>query len=421
MKWYCKECKVLHSDKEICPHMQKQLKNHPEWLSEAANFTVIAGEYGLITSNALDTLAQGVNKIAGTNLAYEGTHQFTRDIQVFKRLSDEPFKRAGTFASPEVAKNYLAGVREITKNNPRAMSTFEAKLTGYSQEVDWIRYKQSQLSSAFQKSELLSGNAPGIDGLTVNRFTGKLVNRTTIKASKNIVTKNSTAISDVKEAIEKGYATEKDIIFGPVGTKKAALDAGLKNPVVEQNSVNSINASNARLEGKIESGQAMTMVTSKQMIEKVKNGTIIGAAVGLTISSITNYIRYRNGEITKEEAFSEVSESTIKSAVVGGATAGVTIFLPAGPLGFIAGVAIGIYLDALCTNVLDEIYGKGAFGAILSSSGYVYGLTSNLGEYINKIASNIQTTELTISESREIISQINNDCDDIDKMKGELL
>ena len=45
-----------------------------------------------------------------------------------------------------------------------------------------------------RKSELLSNNAPGVDGVTYNRFTGKQISRTTIKASSNPMTKNSTGI-----------------------------------------------------------------------------------------------------------------------------------------------------------------------------------------------------------------------------------
>ncbi len=82
MNWYCEKCKKVHTDDEMCPRIKNQLKEHPEWLSGAADFVAVAGEDALITSQALDGVAKGVNKLAGTNLSYEGTQQFARDIKV---------------------------------------------------------------------------------------------------------------------------------------------------------------------------------------------------------------------------------------------------------------------------------------------------------------------------------------------------
>lgn len=419
MIWYCEKCRKHHSDDEMCPQIQSQLASHPEWLSEAANFTTIAGEYALITSNTLNNVSNGVNKLLNTNFSYEGTHQFARDIQVFKRLSEEPFKNAGTFLTPDNAKAYLEGVKNAANVNPRVMTSFEAKLTGYAQEVDWLRFKQSQLSSVFQKSSLLSNNAAGIDGTTVSRFTGNTISNTTIKASKNAVTQNSTMINDVKEAIAKGTASEKDIIFSTKGTKLAAQKAGLKNPVIEKNSIEQVNASNARLEEKIMSGKAVTSVTGKQVLNKAMQGAVIGAAVGLTVSGITNYIRYKNGESSLEDVFADVSKDTLKSTVTGAGMGAITIFLPSGAIGLIAGMVIGVYINTVCTNVLDEIYGKGAYGAILNASGYIYGMTYNLAEYLQKIEANYKKTQGHIKSAMKIQKQIEDNFELFEQMKGE--
>ena len=419
MNWYCEKCKKVHQNDDMCPHIQRQLKSHPELLSDAAKFTTIAGEYALITSNSLNVVAKGVNKIAGTNLSYEGTHQFARDIQVFKRLSEEPFKRSGAFSSPENAKNYFEAIQSASEQAPGALRSFESKLTGYAQEVDWLRYKQSQLSSVFEKSELLSNNAAGIDGVTVNRFTGKTISRTTVKASQNAMTKNSTAINDVKEAIAKGTASDQDIIFGTKGTEAAARKAGLKNPVIEKNTAEQVRASNQRLEDKIMSGQATTSITFEQATQKMAQGAVIGAAVSLTISSITNYIRYKNGELSREEAFSEISEDTLKSALVGSATAALSLFIPGGVIGFVAGMAVGIYFNTACTNILDEIYGKGAYGAILNSSGFVYGMSTNLETQLERLSENAKRTSAHLLSAQRKYIEIEEGFSQFEQMKGE--
>lgn len=419
MKWYCEKCKKIHDDNEMCPKIKGQLAKHPEWLTEAADFTVMAGSEVFITSQLLDKTAQGINKLAGTSLSYEGTQQFARDIQVFKRLSEEPFSRSGVFSNPESAKNYFENVRRISETSPRALSSFESKLTGYGQEVDWVRMKQGEVSNLWQKSTLLENNAPGVDGVTVNRFTGKEISRTTIKASKNPMTSNSTGINDVKEAIQKGTATEKDIIFGPEGTEEAAKKAGLKNPVVEKNSSGQIQDSNKRLEQKILDGQASTAPTLQQIGSKMLQGAVVGAAVAITVSTITTYVRYKNGELDAREAFEGVAEDTLKGALVGGAMGAVTIFLPGGVIGFVSGLAIGVYFGKVCTNVLDKIFGKGAYGAILNASGYVYGMTFNLAEYYDKIEANNRKIKTDIARANELQTEIESNFHVFEQMKGE--
>ena len=338
MSWYCEKCKKIHVGEEICPRIKKQLSQHPEWISEAANFTTVAGEEALITNQILDTVAKKVNSIAGTKLSYEGTNQFARDIQVFKRLNEEPFSRSGIFSSPETAKSYFDNVLKVAEHKPGALTSFESKLTGYGQEVDWIRTKQGELSSLWRKSILLENNAPGVDGVTINRFTGNEISRTTIKASKNPMTSDSTGIKDVKEALAKSTATERDILFGPEGTKNAAHNAGLKNPIEEKNSFEQIQSSNKRLEQKILDSQANTVPTWSQVGQKMTQGAVVGAVVAVTVSTITTYIRYKNGELTREEAFANVAEDTLKGSLVGAAMGAVTIFLPGGAIGFVAGI-----------------------------------------------------------------------------------
>lgn len=417
MKWYCEKCKKIHMEDEMCPHIKTQLKAHPEWISEAADFTTVAGEELLVTTQALDTAVQKINQITGTKLTYEGTQQFARDIQVFKRLNEEPFSRSGVFSTPDNAKAYLENVLEVASDKPRALSAFEGKLTGYSQEVDWLRAKQGKLSSLFQKSSLLENNAPGVDGITVNRFTGNEISRTTIKASKNPMTSNSTGIHDVQKALENGTATNKDIIFAPEGTIDAAQKAGLSNPVEELNSAEQIQKSNQRLEQKILDGQAFTEPTIEQIGQKAAQGAIVGAAVAVTVSSITNYVRYKNGEQTRDEAFSNVAEDTVKGLIVGGALGAITIFLPGGVIGFLGGMAIGIYLSKTCENILDEIFGKGAFGAIMSASGYVYGMTFNLADYYKKIEDNNRHTKSNIYSTKEIHKTVENNFNEFERLK----
>ncbi|MBE6022890.1 MAG: hypothetical protein E7231_06605 [Cellulosilyticum sp.] len=425
MKWYCNKCRRCHSNDEICPYIRKQIEKHPEWIGEAADLVNIMGQYTLITSNELDKVAKSVNKIIGTNLSYEGTHQFVRDIQVFKRLDEEAFKQMKVFSTPENAKDYLKilqarademermGILDGRKNS---IQIFDKKLTGYAQEVDWLRRKNGQIKSLIQKNSLLDGNAAGIDGMTINRFNGKIIHRTTIKSSIGVMTKDSTAIKDIKEAILKETATQEDIIFSVKGTSGAAKEAGLTNKVIEKNTGSQVRDSNERLRAKILKGEATTSVTSQNIIKEVTQGAIVGAAVGLTVSTITSYIRYKNGELGEKEAFLKISEDTMNSTVIGAAIGGISIFLPPGEMGILGGMMIGIYISATCKNILDEIYGKGVYETILNSSGYIYGMTYNMKEDLERISKSQNCAYKNIKKVQYISSSVEQEFELFDKM-----
>lgn len=189
----------------------------------------------------------------------------------------------------------------------------------------------------------------------------------------------------LKNQLVKAIQFPEDIICSTKGTQDVAWQAGLKNPVVEINTPQQVKDSNDRLTKKILDGQAKGNITSTDVLNKSLQGAIIGAAIGLTVSSIRSYMRYINGEMTKEEAFLEIGEETLKSAITGGVLSGATLFLPGGALGFVGGMAIGIYVDTVCKNILDEVFGKGAYAAILTSSGCVMATCSNLVDAIYEI------------------------------------
>ena len=409
MKWYCEKCATIHDDNELCSKIKLQLKNNKNLLGEAANFITVAGEYNLITSNNMNKILEPISNLLNSNLTYEGTYQLARDIQVFKRLNEESFVRCGTFSSPEAAQEYLQNTN---------LQALTSKITGASQEVDWLLSEKGKLSSIFNDSILFNGNAAGVDGQTVNKIT-RNTTRVTVKASINPMTKNSTGVKDIQEALTKNTLKENELVVGPEGMEKSLREAGVNNPVEEINSAKSIRNSNERLLKKIKNGEATTSITNKQLLNKIGQGTIIGGAISFSVSSITNYIRYRNGEISREEAFKEISKDTANGILTGGALSGISLFFPPATIGFIMGVTVGIYINKTLSNILDEIYGKGSYKAILNSSGYVYGITVNLLEYYKEISKNIKTTEKNINETKEISQRIKNNFDVFEKLKGE--
>ena len=435
MDYFCEKCLKMHRSDELCDHLKQQIKNDPKLISEAGNFANIAGQYNLITSQNLNSLSQKINHTIGTNLSYEGTHQFVRDIQVFKRLNDDAFSKCQVFSSPQAAQNYLSNANQATKDY------LAKRMVGSAQEVDWLRFKDGQFTNIIEKSTLLNNNSPGIDGITVNRFTGETITRTTIKAAQTDKGLG-TNISDVLEALKKGTLKPDDTLVGIDGTKEAlkkALDKNLTTAIAEgneeyvktlkkaisclkveeQSNQTNVKESTQRLLDKTAAGKAATEISTKDVINHVKHGAVIGAAVGLTISCITTYLRYKNGEITQQEAFTIVAEDTTKATIIGGNMAGLTLFLPAGPLGFCCGFAVGIYLNSALTNILDEIYGKGVYREILYADGFIMGTSKNMLVMLNEFKDDRVKVRSKLDQISTKQRQIENKLSEIEKLWEE--
>ena len=428
----CQYCKEKHDENTLCESLKFELRNNPGLLSEAANFVNIAGQHRLVTSKDISNVTEKLNQVLKTNLAaFEGTHQLARDVQVFKRMSEEGFKRLGVANSHEAFKQYLENA------TPNQLKNLSAKLSGAGQEVDWRRNQHGKIRVLWEKSELLNGNAPGVDGETVNRLTGDVISKTSVKAAQSSGGIN-TNVQGIIKSIKNGTLDPHDTVSGVKGIKEAifkkldkeiryAIEIGdkdlanklteAKNNLIinELNTTDDVNESVKRLKEKISKGEANIVITAENVWKKAAQGAIIGAAIGLTVSSITSYLRYRKGEISIEEAFVEIGEGTVKSTLSGGAMAGITLFIPAGSIGFIAGMAIGIYISAVLTNVLDEIFGKGAYRDILIANKFIVGTSKSLVDALQDFKqdreANIATAERIKIKSQyteELFKQFDN-------------
>lgn len=420
---YCEKCRDFHEENDLCPKYKEQLKQHPEWLGDAATFANVAAQYHLVTSQSLDGVAKAINNVAGTKLSYEGTRQAAHDIMTFKQLNVDPFSKIGVFNSPESAQAYVEAMGKS--------KSLMAKLGGTSHEVDVLMRRKGEISALWSKTELLgetTHNAPGIDGVTkvYKIFGGKETGFSVKSTQYNISPKHST-MNSVFHSIEKGDFKPGQVLEGTEGYKEAffkRLDQEIANAtqsgdtakvellkqykqtkVIETGTADSVKEDANRLFDKAANGKANTTVTGAELGSKMAQGAIIGAAVGLTVSSITNYIKYRNGELTEAEAFREIGEDTAKGFITGGAMAGITLFLPGGIIGFVAGMAIGMYINAVCTNVLDEVFGKGAYEQILHSCGYVTGTAKNMTEILKKLDENSKKVKSNNAEAQSYIDQ----------------
>ena len=433
---YCKYCKTLHDENELCERYKNDLKKHPEWVKEVTDLTVASGTTALIQTQALEPVCNAVNSILKTNLTFEGTNQLVRDIQVFAKLNSDSFSKCGIFSDPQK-------IQSVYNSSSDGFKRYvNCRLNGTGQEIDWLR-SQKGIKNLIYKAELPDGNTVGYDGLTANRFTGK-VQEISIKAAQGKSGLHTNA-NDLVEALKKGTLNPKGEAFVTTGTKeqfnniidksiteakatgnkdlvKTLTEAKNNLKITENGTTESVQKSTKRLTEKMVNGKATPKITANEVLGKAASGAIIGAAVAVTVSSITNYIRYKNGEISKEEVFREVGEDTLKGALVGGATGAVSVFLGAlgGPVAFVGGVAVGVYLNAVCTNLLDEIFGKGFYEELLTAEGCILGATRNFGEMLKEFESNVLETQKNIEASDILINKIEQNEEEIKKERIKL-
>ncbi|MEB7400193.1 hypothetical protein NGC02_01540 [Mammaliicoccus sciuri] len=435
---YCERCNELHKKTELCSDFKKQLKNDPNLISEAMNFSNLAAQHQLINTQALDNVAQSINKIANTNLAFEGSKQCARDIQVFQQLNVDAFKNTDVFNDPKMAQKYVQEGGISIENN------LKRKLTGTAQEIDWLRDRKGSLTRIYERAKLVgeeTANAPGIDGVVENRFTG---------LKKGVSVKNSisnkglgTNVRDVLKAIDKGTINPDDIIVGTDGTKNSVMKMLEKNiekatregntelleklknakdklKVKELGNFEKTKKSTDRLLNKAKNGEAYNNINRKVVAKQMRNGAIIGAAVSFSVASISNYMKYKNGEITREKAFLEIGQETCSGAVIGSAMAGLSLFFPPGLVGFAVGLGVGMYVSKTTQNVMNEIFGKGAFEQILHSSGYIYGTTMNLKNILTEIEKNEKKIEANHKNMKKLEKNINQKSNSISTILEDL-
>lgn len=435
---YCERCKNVHEKEELCSDLKNQLQNDPNLISEAMNFTNLAAQHQLISTQALDGVAMSINKIANTNLTFEGSKQCAKDIQVFQQLNVDAFKNSGVFNDHGLAQKYLQEGGISIENN------LKRKLTGTAQEIDWLRDRKGSLTRIFEKAKLVgeeTANAPGIDGVVENRFTG---------LKKGVSVKNSisnkglgTNVRDVLKAIDKGTINPDDIIVGTDGTKNSVTkmlekniekatregnsellgklkDARGKLKVKEIGNFEKSKNSTERLFNKAKNGKAYNSINRKVITKQMRNGGVIGAAVSFSTASISNYLKYKNGEITREKAFSEIGQETCSGAIIGSAMGGLSLFFPPGAIGFVAGIAVGMYVSKTTQNVMNEVFGKGAFEQILHTSGYIYGTTMNLKTLLSEIEMNEKKINENHTNMRYLEKNINRKSESISNILEDL-
>lgn len=171
-------------------------------------------------------------------------------------------------------------------------------------------------------------------------------------------------------------------------------------------------ASSAALKGAMQNASSSAI----QNLSKTQfpNGAV-GLAYGITKAGITNFVKYKTGEISKQTMIRTLSKDTVKSSLVTCSLA--MIAFPQGVVGAIATMGVAIYLDAVCTNLLNEVFGDGFYAEVLHATGYIYTASLTLSHSLKRISENNYKVIQNLTETK--INQEQAEAD-IDALMTEL-
>jgi len=337
----------------------------------------------------------GTNEVISRGIpnVYEGTHQFIRDIETAQLLKEKFPNMA--YDSAEGFKEWLANrISGSTQSKANALSRMQGDGAG---EVDFIREMRGSLFSKIDYARNSEGNIasniPGIDAQETSRITGKVLKEFQVKTLRTEASIHDT----LKGFVENRDYKEGIVLVGPKELIEEAKRQGLPNPTKIMGSIKD-NANSAKsLEEKVLSGYMVTELNLQAVVEKVAGGVAIGAVISVGISSLFNYIDYKNGKISKKEMISKIGKDGAKGAITGGALAGLSLFIPPGVIGFGVGFVVGTVLR----RALDDAFGDGIFAEILD-------LTKSVQANVELLHNgSVYIAELVEADGKQIARAIN--------------
>lgn len=313
-----------------------------EDLIKYVDFASNAAAYGYIAHNAQD---------------------YVRNIQVADLLNTK-FLQSGIFKS---AKDIQDWISDKLSADPTSLNNVYRMLEGHGAgEVDFVRYINGSLKSLLYKAEFATNeagaivnNVGGIDVVLRNRFTDEIVQRIQVKSNWSNTAGNLR--NTINEFVNGKYYSPDIILAGPKELIDKAKEMGLPNPTQVFHDTGKNLESAEKLKDLAEKGKLSNTLFSINTIQELGEGALIGAAISLGVSSVENYISYRNGLIDMDVAFNNIASDSARGAVVGVALKGVALLCPPG----LIGIGIAIVIGSGLRKVIDITFGKGDFEKLL--------------------------------------------------------
>ncbi|MFC5405101.1 hypothetical protein [Cohnella soli] len=353
-EYYCDRCGVEHTifSPVGIQHLSHNLTR--EDLIRLMELSTVIPTYEVIT-----------NGIPGV---IEGTHDLIREVEIAETLQQK-FPNMEAYHSSAGFKDWLSermGAGHQAAAN--AVSRIQGDAAG---EVDFVRSVQEGIHNPFHQFDFvrnadgrITSNFPGIDAVEVSRLTGDIVNAYQVKTLRTMASIDPT----IDQFINGDQYNEQITLVGPKELIDRAKELGLPNPTKVMGTIQGNNDSAQHLSEQFLSGHMETGMSVGSIADKVVGGSVIGAAISVTVSGLLYYMQYRSGRMTFQEFKVRTAQSCAKGAITGGALAGLSLFIPGGLVGWGIAFTVGTGLRRL----LDEGFGNGTFGEVLRTTHAVH-------------------------------------------------
>lgn len=140
----------------------------------------------------------------------------------------------------------------------------------------------------------------------------------------------------------------------------------------------------------------------------------VGLAYGITKAGITNFMKYKNGEMSKEAVTKSFAKDAVKGSLITCSLA--MISFPPTAAGTAVTMGVAMYFDAVCTNMLDEVFGEGVYEQILNTCGYVTEAAKNVGEMVTQVQNNVARINRSLRSLHKSNKQTNKNLDEANKL-----
>lgn len=225
MKWYCAKCKKIHSDDEMCPYVQNQLKTHPQWPNTSVYFR-LRGYLNYQLYNMQNDEGMENIKMKTIEMIYDPykmrTKMFINGVDVCQNPSYDKFKEfieneipLQTWIEPIGYLNWAGFVNEVSdpEINDEVKVVFSGRVIDFEDlkrsiaDQNEERSKETRVIYHFQHKKVLDDKVLAqnieevVKELKSDRFRELVAQRTT------------KGLTEKYEKLDENYKTAKENLF----------------------------------------------------------------------------------------------------------------------------------------------------------------------------------------------------------------
>lgn len=296
---------------------------------------------------------QRTENLSSGAIAYQASDELAGNVEFWKWL-DRNFSQSGIFGNVDSMQQYIAG--GSGKEN-----WLKLQLQGKGYEWDWMQTQRRSLKNILKTYDA-----------------GDVANR-----AASDVTERSILTGASKEYQMKAYTSKTNPNLKNTPKDMTVVTNAEKVDVVSGNGYESVEsfqdaekikkATQKRLD-EIKQGKAPTSYDFKSVGGTMAKAGLTGAAISITMETITQYKSWKNGNISGEDYLKEIMKAGGNGGITGAISSGIMIPIEAtitamgisAPITIPVAIVLGVAVD----KVVSPCFGRGDYKKYLNKASY---------------------------------------------------